>query len=248
MMKSILVFNLFLFIGSHGLFAQQGETIYKTYCAGCHGAQLQGNTAAKLIKTEWKYGRGRDAIVRNIRYGIASTEMIKWGGTLKDEEIDAVADYIITAQMVSPRALRPIPERLTTKDYVLKVEKLVTKDIHTPWGIEFVDANRALITERTGNIRWMVDGHLDPRPVQGLPKTFARNTGGFMDIALDPAYLKNGWVYLAFSQTPGNATDENALGMTKVVRGKIKDHQWMEEQTLFEVAENLKLSGGNRWA
>jgi glucose/arabinose dehydrogenase len=35
--------------------------------------------------------------------------------------------------------------------------------------------------------------------------------------------------------------------MTKVVRGKIKGHQWTDEQTLFEVPDSLKISGGNRW-
>ena len=35
--------------------------------------------------------------------------------------------------------------------------------------------------------------------------------------------------------------------MTKVVRGKIVDHQWTNEETLFEVPDSLKVSGGNRW-
>ena len=93
----------------------------------------------------------------------------------------------------------------------------------------------------------MVDGNLDPQPVQGLPKTFAEYTGGYMDLALDPAYSKNGWVYLALSHSLENAPDSVALGMTKVVRGKIKDHQWTEEQTLFEVPQALNVSRGNRW-
>lgn len=245
-MKSLLISILLLFTIQR-LIAQSGETVYKTYCAGCHGSQLQGNTAGKLIKTDWKFGRGRDAIIRNITFGIPTTEMIKWNGTLKPEEINAVADYILAVQTVPPAADRPIPESLTTKDYVLKVDKLVTKGIRTPWGIEFVDTHRALISERSGGIRWLLDGVLDPQPVQGIPKTYAQKTGGFMDIALDPAYAKNGWVYLAFSQAVGNATDENALGMTKVVRARIKDHQWTDQQTLFEVPENLMVTGGSRW-
>jgi len=31
------------------------------------------------------------------------------------------------------------------------------------------------------------------------------------------------------------------------VRGKIKGHQWTDEQTLFEVPDSLKVTGGNRW-
>ena len=76
------------------------------YCAGCHGAQMQGNSAAKLIKTDWKYGRRRDAIWRNVKFGIPNTEMIRWEGTLKDDEIWAVVDYIIKSQDTPPAAVR----------------------------------------------------------------------------------------------------------------------------------------------
>lgn len=243
-----LALSLFLFFPLAGLFAQQGETVYKNYCAGCHGGQMQGNTASKLIKTDWQYGRGKGAMIRNIRFGIPFTEMIAWGTILKEEEIHSVADYILAAQAVPPDAPRPVPERLTTKNYILKVEKLITDGLNTPWGIEFVDARRALISERTGGMRWMIEGKLDPEPVRGLPETYSQNTtGGFMDIALDPDYSQNGWVYLGFSHTYDNPSDKNAKGMTKVVRGKIKNHQWTEEQTLFEVPDSLKISGGNRW-
>lgn len=230
------------------VFGQQGETIYKSYCAGCHGSQMQGNTATKLIKTDWQYGRGKGAMVRNIRFGIPNTEMVAWGNVLKDEEINAVVDYIIDAQQTPPNAVRPIPERLTTEDYILKVDKLVSQGLNTPWGIEFADAHRALITERSGGLRWMVDGKLDPQPVTGLPKTYAQNkTGGYMDLALDPNYSRNGWIYFAYSQTDDDPADKHARGMTKVVRGRIRNHQWMDEQTLFEVADSLKIPDGNRW-
>jgi glucose/arabinose dehydrogenase len=237
----VLVFPFFLI-------AQQGETVYKTYCAGCHGSHMQGSSAGKLIKSDWQYGRGRGAIIRNIRFGIPFTEMIAWGKLLKDEQINAVADYIIAAQQVPPDALRPVPGQLITDQYTLRVEKLVSSGLNTPWGIEFVDQRRALISERSGGIRWMVDGKLDPKPVQGLPKTYSqRTTGGFMDIALDPDYPANGWVYLAFSHTKGDPEDKHVTGMTKIVRGKIRGHQWIHEQTLFEAPDSLKVTDGNRW-
>ena len=245
--KSLLLFAIFL-MSSAFVSAQQGEIVYKTYCSGCHGSKMQGNTATKLIKTDWQYGRGKGAIVRNIKFGIPKTEMIAWATALKDEEIDAVANYIVASQEVPPNAQRPIPDRLTTKDYVLKVEKLVTTGLSTPWGIEFVDSRSALISERTGDLRWMVDNKLDPDPIKNLPSTYSQNTtGGFLDIALDPAYSKNGWVYLAYSQTDGDPTDKNVRGMTKIVRGKINDHQWTNQETLFEVPDSLKIPGGNRW-
>ena len=105
-----------------------------------------------------------------------------------------------------------------------------------------------LISERPGAIRWMVNGKLDEKSISGLPSTtYQQTTGGYFDIALDPKYKTTGWVYLAYSHTNENPADKNAASMTKVVRGKIKDHQWVEQQTLFEVPDSLKVTGGNRW-
>lgn len=248
-MKKVAAFGFALFLPLTLAFGQEGETIYNTYCAGCHGSQLQGNTASTLIKTDWPYGRGKGAIVRNIKFGIAATEMIAWGAVLKDDQINAVADYIVAAQKVPPDAQRPIPATVTTRDYMLRVEKLAVTGLNTPWGIEFIDSHTALISERSGGLRWMVDGQLDSQPIRDVPDTYSQHTtGGFMDIALDPEYQRNGWVYLAYSQTDGDPSDrKNVRGMTKIVRGKIQDHQWVNEETLFEVPDSLKIPGGNRW-
>ncbi len=247
-MKAGLIWCLVSIFVKGWVVAQEGQTIYTTYCAGCHGTQLDGNSAAKLIKTEWIYGRGRGHLVRNITFGIPTTEMAAWNQILNPEEINSVVDFIIEAQEISPNVIRPIPDRITTSDYILEVEKLVTDGLNNPWGIEFVDSSRALISEKTGSIRWLIDGEMDPQPIRGTPQTHSQSgTGGYMDIALDPAYEENGWIYLAFSHTNGDATDPDAQALTKIIRSKIRGYEWMEEQTLFEVPDSLMVVGGNRW-
>ena len=52
-----------------------------------------------------------------------------------------------------------------------------------------------------------------------------------LDVATDPDYAENGWVYLSFSHA--DADDRKKL-MTKIVRGKIENGQWSDEQTLFQ--------------
>ena len=239
------IFFLLVFTAS----GQDGATIYKTYCAGCHGAQLQGASAEPLIKTIWKYGRRNGSIFRNIKFGIPSTDMVAWGKTLNDEQIKAVEGFIVASQTVPPNARRTIPATLKTEHYNLKVEQLITTGLQSPWGIEFLDSNHALITERTGAIRTMTNGKLDVRAIDGVPATAYQpsTTGGYFDIALDPKYKTTGWIYLAFSHTNGDPSNKNASSMTKVIRGKIKDNQWVEQQTLFEVPDSLKVTGGNRW-
>ena len=245
--RNIALISIFMLVFA-GVNGQDGATIFQTYCAGCHGAQLQGASAAPLIKTDWKYGRRKDAITRNIKFGIPSTDMVAWGKVLNDEQIKAVTEFVLASQTLPPDARRPIPATLSTKEYTIKVEQLVSAGIRTPWGIEFVDADHALITERPGAIRWMINGKIDEKSISGLPSTtYQQPTGGYFDIALDPKYKTNGWVYIAYSHTNENPADKNAASMTKVVRGKIKDHHWVEQQTLFEVPDSLKVTGGNRW-
>jgi len=64
---------------------------------------------------------------------------------------------------------------------------------------------------------------------------------------LDPDYSHNGWIYLAFSSNPQNTVDTTAPGMTKIVRGKVHGHQWIDEQVLFQVNDSLLIRGGTRW-
>lgn len=247
-MNKVIIWSITFLFSSIWLYGQQGELIYKKYCAGCHGGKLEGNSASKLIKKDWSYGKGRDAIHQNIKSGIPNTEMIGWGTVLEDEEITAVVDFILAAQEKKPVSKKPVPDRITTQDYVLKIEKLVTEGIQSPWGIEFADKNKALITEKGGNIRWLINGKLDPEPIQGLPQTHTQSsTGGYMDIALDPRFSSDGWVYIGYSHTNSNILDKDAASMTKIIRGRIKNHQWADEQTLFEVPDSLMVVGGNRW-
>jgi glucose/arabinose dehydrogenase len=234
---------------SHFLSAQTGEKIYANYCSGCHGSKLQGSAATPLVKTNWKHGGDRKSIINSISNGIPGTEMAKWEGILSAKDIEAVTDFILAAQKKPVQKTSvSLPLVIPTKDYQLKIEKLITSGLDTPWGIEFVNEKRALISQRSGQLSWMINGKLDTKPITGTPVTYAQGvTGGYMDIALDPDYSKNGWVYLAYSENSINSQDENTPGMTKVIRGKIVDYKWRDEQVLFQVADSLKLSKGVRW-
>ena len=100
--------------------------------------------------------------------------MIAWGTVLSQEQIESLYDFIVEAQSTPIEASKPIPDRLETEEYHLKLEVLVDNQLNTPWSIEFVDKHRALVTEKPGRLRWLIDGKLDPRPIDGLPQIFSR--------------------------------------------------------------------------
>lgn len=231
-------------------YAQQGAKIYETYCVGCHGADLKGTPAgSSLLAENLNQGTNKTAISQSISKGVSGTTMISWSNSLSPADVEAVTEYILNSR-TSPSANQHSEKHLTasTGDYTLKIEKLVTEGMDTPWGIEFTDANQALITGNKGALYWVVDGKLDPRKVTGLPFIYGSDMfGGMMDLAVDPNYSENGGVYFAFSHNPRNTVDKTSPAMTKVVRGKIQDDQWVEQETLFEAPDSILVSGGMRW-
>src|SRR5262249_47316229 len=77
------------------------------------------------------------------------------------------------------------------------------KDLETPWGLAFLPDGRLLITERPGRLRIVDKGKL-LEPVKGLPKVWEKQDGGLLDVEVHPQYVKNGWIYLAYSEiVPG---------------------------------------------
>ncbi|MGQ7868474.1 PQQ-dependent sugar dehydrogenase [Sunxiuqinia sp. sy24] len=227
-----------------------GQELYKMHCAGCHGLNLEGTSSGvKLINPLWKNKAGRDYIRNTVKFGVPGTTMISWEKAMTNKEVDAIADYLVEIQRhQQAHEVNTDPETVKTKNYTLRIEKIVIDQLTTPWGIEFINSDSALISEKNGKMKWLIQGQLDTSTISGLPKPhIASTTGGFMDLALDPNFEKNRWIYLAFSHTHGNPEDRDAPGMTKIVRGKIKANHWQQEQTLFEVADSLRVVHGDRW-
>jgi len=132
-------------------------------------------------------------------------------------------------------AVKPaIVKEFETLDYKLNVE-VFAEGLEIPWAIDFLDATTALITEKPGRLRIVTKGKLQPEPVKNIPKVLNEGQGGLMDVAVDPEYSQNGWIYLAFSHVLDKKAGEERPGaMTKIVRGKIENNTWTNEQVLFE--------------
>ncbi|MGA0607722.1 PQQ-dependent sugar dehydrogenase [Phenylobacterium sp. VNQ135] len=93
-------------------------------------------------------------------------------------------------------------------DYVTGLQK--------PWGLAFLPNGGLLITEKPGRLRVFEGGKLS-EPVAGLPSGLdPRDQGGLLGVALDPAYGKNGLVYLSYAEVhPDGKTN------TAVARGRL---------------------------
>ena len=90
-----------------------------------------------------------------------------------------------------------------------------------------------LVTERPGRLRIVEKGQLLPA-VSGTPTVWVRQDGGLFDVEVHPDYARNGWIYLAYSEAGPKESS-----MTAVVRGKIKDNAWVEQQTIYKAPPEL---------
>lgn len=240
MLKAVL--TVFL-VGTGACFAQDdapdGKAIYEAQCARCHGQNLEGGNAPSLVDGVWLYGTGKSQRIRNIRFGILQQGMPAYEGVLTRKQIDAVADYIGEMEAAKGNERPPIPEQMGTYDYEMRVDKFA-EGLEIPWAIDFPDERTALITERPGRLRVVRDGKLLPNPVKGTPKVLHQGQGGLMDVAIDPNYAENGWIYLAYSHVlPSD--EERPPAMTRLVRGRIKSNAWIDEQVIYEAPHDTYL-------
>ncbi|MCA9241424.1 MAG: PQQ-dependent sugar dehydrogenase [Planctomycetales bacterium] len=212
--------------------SDSGEAIYQQRCSSCHGKDLTGGNAQSMVDGVWQFGAGRGELFRNIKFGISARGMPDYKNALSDQQVNRVIDFLLDAQNRLGVERPPIPERLETRHYDVGVEKWIAAGLDTPWALQFIDPTTALITERPGRLRRIVDGALQP-PVSGVPACLAEGQGGLMDVALDPAYGVNGWVYLTLSDPLPNDRG-GVLAMTRVVRGRIRDNAWIDSQDVFQ--------------
>ncbi len=85
---------------------EQGKSIYAEQCLSCHGAEGKGDgpaarfldpPARDLSAGDWQYAADGsvDAVAELIKVGIDDTGMTPFEGTLSDDEIAAVASYVV---------------------------------------------------------------------------------------------------------------------------------------------------------
>ena len=73
-----------------------GRSVFSRSCSVCHGADGQGTALAKALTGPRQHARTEAAAIQVIRNGIKGTTMAPFGTALKDEEIRAVAKYVMT--------------------------------------------------------------------------------------------------------------------------------------------------------
>jgi glucose/arabinose dehydrogenase len=229
------------------------EGLYGQYCSGCHGAKFEGGNGGSLVDGEWKHGSSDAEIFNSIAKGNPQLGMTPWEGILTDDQIRGLVIFLrenekktLAKGMDFPT---PSPDKVTKTELEnYRIETVVDKGLKNPWAIAFLPDGRKLVTEKSGQLRFITaDGKLDPAKIEGIPEVIEHGQGGLMEVALHPDYAKNGWVYLGFSdgtrEKRENAKDD-VRAITAIVRGRIKDHQWTDQEWIYRPDPKFRSGSG----
>jgi glucose/arabinose dehydrogenase/cytochrome c5 len=208
--------------------------VYTQVCAACHGMGLEGGKARSMLDDTWTFGGDDASLAATIRDGRAAAGMPAFKGLLTEPEIRAMVYYLreTSARLRaggSRGVATPDGSVLASRDHRFRLE-VVAEGLETPWGMAFLPDGRLLVSERSGSVRAVTPGQPLPAPVRGTPVPWVKQDGGLLDLAIAPDYPTSGWIYLAYSE-PGRVPQTST---TKVVRGKIRDGAWVDEQTIHQ--------------
>jgi len=144
-------------------------------------------------------------------------------------------------------------EVISTVTGAVRVERLAGLEL--PWGMAFLPDGRLLVTEKPGRLRVWAGGRLS-EPVAGVPKVAYRDVeteqGGLLDVAVDPDFASNGFVYLSYAEaaeqqppdlvdTPESrfgdfVLDDNVLKGGAVARARLVEGQLRDLQVIWRQA------------
>ena len=211
--------------------AVKAWAVYDQHCVACHGRNLEGGAAGSLSDGVWKFGGDDAHILETIRDGRPGTAMVAFKPLLTEPQMWELVLLIhrqeAEAREHPPTIVDPDGQVIRSEKQAFKLE-VVARDLETPWAVAFLPDGRMLVTERPGRLRIVEKGRLLAEPVAGTPKTWAVQDGGLLDVEVHPRYAENGWIYLSYA-----AAGPSDTSMTAIVRGRLRDNRWVDEQPVY---------------
>ena len=120
----------------------------------------------------------------------------------------------VSAFLSQQTGLSPVQAALTPQ------LRLLTDSLAAPWGMAFLPDGRILVTQKAGTlVRLNQAGTVIETVISGLPPVSAAGQGGLLDVALDPEFNLDPWVYWSYAE-PGTGSDAGLTG-TAVARGRL---------------------------
>ena len=162
----------------------------------------------------------------------------------------ASASAFVSPLRAQAPATQPPPMVAQSTAGSLRIERLASLEF--PWGMALLPDGRLLITEKPGRLRLWSNGQLS-QPIQGVPTVVYKKEGeqgGLLDVAIDPDFARNGYVYLSYveaaAQQPAGEAEtgelrfanfvdmtDNVLRGAVVARGRLSGNELCEVTVIW---------------
>jgi glucose/arabinose dehydrogenase len=110
--------------------------------------------------------------------------------------------------------------------------RVLVRDIEYPYAIAFLPTGEMLVTQRTGKLRIIRNGRLDPKPVEGgPPSVWAGKSGslgavhGYMNVVVHPHFTENHLIYLSYTKPLDGKRTGVAVARARLENGRLSDVQ-----------------------
>lgn len=124
---------------------------------------------------------------------------------------------------------------INSRQFPYNIE-VIAKNLFVPWAIDISNDGKLYFTERSGSIKVIEDGKLNPQPLITFSSPFvSQGEGGLMGIALDPNFEQNHYIYVMHSYIEGNKVNNrvvrliennNTAAIDRVILDKIPGSQF----------------------
>ncbi len=202
------------------------EANYQAYCSGCHGAKMNA-----FVDRKWKHGKNPEDLFKSIKYGYKDDGMPSFSETFKDEEIKALASYIIKGIENVDKyndSQKPKSDLFETEEGKIKLVKVFDK-VTIPWGIAFLPNKKIIVTDKSGEL-YLVNEDKTSVKITNAPEVRFAGQGGLMDVILHPNFAKNQIIYLSYSKP--HPTDVS-LQTTAILKAKLENNQLVDAKDIF---------------
>lgn len=147
-----------------------------------------------------------------------------------------------TATTATPGSGAPAPGSGSTSPAPGGPAKATTLNagLSSPWGLEFLPDGRMLVSQRHGSMVLLsADGAAQVAALSGVPAVDDADQGGLLDVALDPNFASDPWVYFSYSEAGTGGAG------TAVARGRLVGNALEDVSVIFRQAP--KVPGGGHY-
>lgn len=108
------------------------------------------------------------------------------------------------------------------------------------WGLAFLPDGRMLVTQKQGTLVIVrADGSAVDAQVSGVPGVDSGGQGGLLDVAIDPDFASDPWVYLSYAEAGSGGS------ATTLARGRLVGDALSDVAVLWR--QQPKVRGGNHF-